>query len=107
MQYRRSRAKGATFFFTVVTHDRKKILYNEKSVSRLEKGELGVWQRRFWEHQIGNEVDFVRHVEYIHYNPVKHGLVRSPCDWPYSSFHRYVKQGIYDSDWGVWCLDGI
>ncbi len=100
MQYRRSRTKGATFFFTVVTHDRKKILYNEKSVSRLEKGALGVWQRRFWEHQIGNEVDFVRHVEYIHYNPVKHGLVRSPCDWPYSSFHRYVKQGIYDSDWG-------
>ena len=100
MQYRRSRAKGATFFFTVVTHDRKKILCNEKSVSRLEKGEQGVWQRRFWEHQIRDEVDFVRHVEYIHYNPVKHGLVRSPCDWPYSSFHRYVKQGIYDSDWG-------
>jgi len=100
MQYRRSRAKGATFFFTVVTHDRKKILCNEKSVSRLEKGEQGVWQRRFWEHQIRNEVNFVRYVEYIHYNPVKHGLVRSPCDWPYSSFHRYVKQGIYDSDWG-------
>ncbi|MDO8745448.1 MAG: hypothetical protein Q7J76_10115 [Candidatus Brocadiaceae bacterium] len=43
----------------------------------------------------------MRHVEYIHYNPVEHGLVRSPCDWPYSSFHRYVKQGIYDSDWGA------
>ena len=72
-----------------------------QSVSRLNKGEQGVWQRRFWEHQIRDEVDFTRHVEYIHYNPVKHGVVNSPNAWPYSSFHRYVKQGIYDSDWGV------
>ncbi|MBI5677728.1 MAG: transposase [Planctomycetes bacterium] len=72
-----------------------------QSTSRQNKGERGIWQRRFWEHQIRNEVDFIKHVEYIHFNPVKHGLVKSPIDWPYSSFHRYVKQGNYDSDWGV------
>ena len=67
------------------------------------KGEQAVWQRRFWEHQIRDEKDFARHVEYIHYNPVKHGLVKSPHDWAYSSFHCYVKQGIYKSDWGAGC----
>ena len=166
MQYRRSRAQGATFFFTVITYNRKRILCHEanvtlikeafqdvikrhtfrirafvllpdhihciwtlpendndfsmrwrliksyfsryckseykkfQSTSRQSKGEQGIWQRRFWEHQIRNEVDFIKHVEYIHFNPVKHGLVKSPIDWPHSSFHRYVKQGTYDSDWG-------
>ena len=71
-----------------------------QSASRQSKGEQGIWQRRFWEHQIRNEIDFTRHVEYIHFNPVKHRLVKSPIDWPYSSFHRQVKQGTYDSDWG-------
>ena len=47
------------------------------------------------------EIDITKHVEYIHFNPVKHGLVKSPVEWPYSSFHRYVKQGAYDSDWGA------
>ncbi len=69
----------------------------------LPQREQAVWQRRFWEHQIRDEHDFARHVEYIHYNPVKHGLVKSPRDWAYSSFHRYVKQGIYKSDWGTGC----
>ena len=167
MQYRRSQAQGATFFFTVVTYNRKRLLCHEanvtlikesfqhvikrhtftirafvllpdhihciwslpendnnfsmrwrlikgyfskyckseykkfQSTSRQNKGEQGIWQRRFWEHQIRNEVDFIKHVEYIHFNPVKHGLVKSPIDWPYSSFHRYVKQGTYDSDWGA------
>ena len=167
MQYRRSQTKGATFFFTVVTHKRRKILCHEANValikeafwyvlnkhpfqmrafvmlhehihciwtlpendnnfsmrwrlikgyfsrrcrdeykdlqspSRLSKGEQGIWQRRFWEHQIRDENDFVRHVEYIHYNPVKHGLVSSPYSWPYSSFHRYVKQGMYHCNWGA------
>ena len=72
-----------------------------QSTSRQSKGEQGIWQRRFWEHQIRNEVDFIKHVEYIHFNPVKHGLVKSPIEWPYSSFHRYVKQGTYDCDWGA------
>ncbi len=167
MQYRRLKAKGATFFFTVVTHRRENILCvknnarlvkeafdhikvkhpfamdtfvllpdhihcvwtlpendndfsmrwrliksyfskrvenkNEcfKSPSRASKGEHGIWQRRFWEHLIRDDDDFNKHVEYIHYNPVKHGLVKSPKDWPYSSFHRYISQGIYNSEWGA------
>ena len=52
-------------------------------------------------HQMRDENDLVRHIDYIHYNPVKHGLVNSPSAWPYSSFHRYVKQGDYDADWGA------
>jgi putative transposase len=59
----------------------------------------GVWQQRFWEHTISDARDFHRHVDYIHTNPVKHGLVDYPRDWPHSSFHRYVKTGWYESDW--------
>jgi len=68
--------------------------------SRAKKGEQAIWQRRFWEHHIRDEDDFVKHVEYIHYNPVKHGLVKAPKDWPYSSFHRYVRNGLYEGTWG-------
>src|SRR3989304_1477359 len=144
MQYRRSRTKGGSFFFTVVTHERQKILCHEgnaglvkdafrhiasqlpftmnafvllpdhihciwtlpegdsdfstrwrliksyftmrcengdrgtHTASRLKKGEQGVWQRRFWEHTIQDEDDFIRHLDYIHYNPVKHGFAQSP-----------------------------
>ncbi len=60
-----------------------------------------VWQPRFWEHVIRNEKDLIRHLDYIHYNPVKHGLCRSPCDWQYSSFQRYLKAGFYEPDWGL------
>jgi putative transposase len=66
-----------------------------QSNARLRKGEKAVWQRRFWEHQIRDEVDFVRHYDYIHFNPVRHGLVEKPQDWPYSSFHRAVREGHY------------
>jgi putative transposase len=62
-------------------------------------GELALWQRRFWEHTVRDDGDFERHVDYIHYNPVKHGLVRSVRDWPHSSFHRYVRNGILPEDW--------
>lgn len=72
-----------------------------QNLSRQHKGEQAIWQRRFWEHQIRNEADFSQHVDYIHYNPVKHGLVRAPMDWPYSSFHRYIKDGAYPADWGA------
>ncbi|MEG3967025.1 transposase [Microcoleus sp. T2B6] len=72
-----------------------------RSVSRLKKGEQAIWQRRFWEHQIRDEVDLANHVDYIHYNPVKHGLVAAPRDWEYSSFHRYVQDGSYSRDWGA------
>jgi putative transposase len=59
-----------------------------------------IWQRRFWEHQIRDEADLHRHLDYIHFNPVKHGLVATPTDWPYSTFHRYVQQGLYSPHWG-------
>jgi putative transposase len=68
---------------------------------RLKKGERGIWQRRFWEHVIRDEGDYERHVDYLHYNPVKHGHVTRVADWPYSSFLRYVQRGIYDLEWGA------
>ncbi len=167
MRYRRSQTPGATFFFTVVTYDRKRILCLEDNPERLKeamesvrtdhpftidaivllpdhlhciwtlpqgdsdfskrwmlikskftrvccdphskardpsrqkKRERNVWQRRFWEHQIRNDLDYSRHVDYIHYNPVKHGLVMAPFEWKYSSFHRYVTNGTYHRDWGA------
>ena len=71
------------------------------SSSRSQHGERGVWQRRYWEHVIPDETDFQRHCDYIHYNPVKHEHVRRPMDWRWSSFRPFVKQGVYDSDWGA------
>ncbi len=70
------------------------------SKSRQSKQERAFWQRRFWEHTIRDDKDFTKHVEYIHYNPVKHGLVKSPKDWKYSSFHNYVQAGLYNILWG-------
>jgi putative transposase len=166
VEYRRAKIEGGTFFFTVVTYNRRGFLCepenilllrqafkrviaefpfiidaivilpnhihcvwtlapgdsdfsnrwrliksyfscrcNEKykgkiSRSRQKKGEQAVWQRRFWEHQIKDEIDFARHVDYIHYNPVRHGYVEAPKDWRYSSFMLHVDKGIYDIDWG-------
>ncbi len=71
------------------------------SCSRARKRERGIWQRRFWEHTIDSDEDYVQHVNYAHYNPVKHGYVTRPIDWPYSSLHRYVKDGILSADWGI------
>jgi len=73
--------------------------------SRTRKGERGIWQRRYWEHQIRDETDYARHVDYIHYNPVKHGHVESPFDWPHSSIHRFIKEGILPPDWGASYLE--
>ncbi len=167
MEYRRSKMAGGTFFFTVVTHNRRKFLcepeniillrrgfrqvitefsfkveaivvlpnhihciwtlplednnfsnrwrliknyfsrncdvkYKGKvSTSRKKKGEYAVWQRRFWEHQIKDENDYINHVNYIHYNPVKHGYVKAPKDWQYSSFMSYVERKVYDINWGA------
>jgi putative transposase len=167
MRYRRSTAKGASFFFTVVTHNRRANLCHEANVAllretfesvttkhpftidafvllpdhlhciwtlpendnsfamrwrqiksyfsrrcldefkgqqtpaHLRKGEQAIWKRRYWEHQIRDDGDFVTHVEYIHYNPVKYGLTKSPRHWPHSTYHRYVKQDIYHVDWGA------
>jgi putative transposase len=166
MKYRRVRVPGGTYFFTVVTHDRRPFLcetenidllrnafrhvmaahpftidaiailpdhihsiwtlpsadsnfstrwrlvksyftrhcqqqyHGEISASRFDKQEQAVWQRRFWEHQIKDERDFTHHFDYIHYNPVKHGLVAAPKDWQSSSFHHHVRAGIYNLNWG-------
>lgn len=63
----------------------------------------GVWQRRFWEHTIRDVRDYERHVDYVHYNPVKHRFAACPHLWPYSSFSRWVKAGVYDADWQCAC----
>src|SRR5215216_3564354 len=71
-----------------------------RTLSKIAKRDKGIWQRRYWEHAIRDEADLERHVDYIHYNPVKHGYVSRVCDWPHSSFHRYVARGLLPSDWG-------
>ena len=70
-----------------------------RSNSRIKRGERGIWQRRYWEHLIRDDRDFERHVDYIHWNPIKHGWVKQVRDWPYSSFHAYVRRGIYPAEW--------
>jgi putative transposase len=67
---------------------------------RIQRRERGIWQRRYWEHLIKNEQDYQAHMDYVHINPVKHGLVKHVKDWPYSTFHKLAKQGIYPEDWG-------
>ncbi|HLD65725.1 MAG TPA: transposase [Pseudomonas sp.] len=69
------------------------------SVSRQSRGERSIWQRRYWEHHIRDEQDFAQHVDYIHHNPRKHGHVQCVADWPWSSFHRYVRAGLLPVDW--------
>jgi putative transposase len=165
MRYRRAKTPGGSYFFTVVTHQRRPILIKPSNVEALRKAlatvmqrhpfridafvllpdhlhciwtlppsdndfssrwrlvkssfsrtcfdqskvspararkqERGIWQQRFWEHFIRDENDFLHHVEYIHYNPVKHGLVKSPSEWPHSSFHRDVNAGDYPVTWGA------
>ena len=71
----------------------------ERNASRQKRHEAAIWQRRFWEHTIEDNEDLEEHLDYIHYNPIKHGLVERAIDWPYSSFARYVKEGIYEVDW--------
>ena len=163
--YRRIRVAGGTYFFTVVTHQRRPLFSLPANVQRLRTalrrtqsaypfridamvvlpdhlhalwtlpdddgdharrwrlaktlftqsapedvpgdrarrpGERSVWQRRYWEHLVRDDEDFRRHMDYIHYNPVKHGLVEQPGDWPYSSFRRAVERGWYPADWGAW-----
>ena len=70
-----------------------------RSKSKVAKRERGLWQRRYWEHTIRDDADFERHIDYIHFNPVKHGLVSRVGDWPFSSFHRFVERGILPLDW--------
>ena len=71
-----------------------------RSARQMAKREKGLWQRRYWEHAIRDETDLVRHIDYIHFNPVKHGHVARVRDWPHSSFHKYVARGDLPEDWG-------
>jgi putative transposase len=157
MRYRRSSTPGATYFFTLVTKDRRPLFASLEAVDLLRnafrtvratrpfdvdaivvlpdhlhclwtlpendadfatrwrliktwftkhcdqarrQGEGGIWQPRYWEHLLRDETDVIRHADYIHYNPVKHGLVASAGEWAYSSFHRFVERGVYPADWG-------
>jgi len=84
----------------IKTHFSKNIAQNERiSSSRKWKKERGIWQRRFWEHLIKDEEDYKNHLDYIHYNPVKHGYVQQAIDWQYSSFHLWFERGVYPRDW--------
>ena len=166
MRYRRPPLKGGTFFFTVVTHDRRPFLCEPKSIavlresfrkvmaahpftidaivimpdhihavwtlpaedgdfpvrwsliksgftrtcddtckgtsspSRVARKQQAVWQHRFWDHIIRNQDDMNRHLDYIHFNPMKHGLAARPVDYPYSSYSDFVSKGYYQPDWG-------
>jgi putative transposase len=168
MRYRRVRIEGATYFFTVVTHQRRPIFRDPLSVALLDEvigkirtwhpfeidaqvvlpdhlhalwtlpegdadysrrwrlikeaftrahvkrqrlrsgwdetsahqNDQAVWQRRFWEHLIRDERDFATHLDYIHLNPVQHGLTQAPGDWPHSTFSRWVARGTYEPNWG-------
>lgn len=70
-----------------------------RSLVMTRRGERGIWQRRYWEHTIRDERDFAAHVDYTHFNPVKHRLVGHPADWPHSSFHRCLASGLYPAGW--------
>lgn len=171
MKYKRLFIPGASYFFTVVTHNRRAVFNTEHSVatlkralqtvrkkrpfkidaivvlpdhihciwtlpkndtdyairwrliktwftkhcdialrvapdeSRKSKNQQAIWQHRYWEHAIRDEEDFQNHIDYIHYNPVKHGHTKLVSDWPYSSFHRYVKKGWLEDDWGAGVMD--
>ncbi|MDD1415381.1 transposase [Dolichospermum sp. ST_con] len=86
----------------VTKHYREQLtLENPISQSRQKRGEKNLWQRRFWDHLIRDEQDFMVHCDYIHYNPVKHRLCINPQDWQFSSIHRLIEQGVYPPNWGV------
>jgi putative transposase len=77
------------------------------SLTRANRHERGIWQRRFWEHTICDDKDYAAHMNYVHYNPVKHGWAGSVREWPFSSFHRLVKIGVYPLDWAGSDSDSI
>ena len=79
----------------------KKAVSRRIAPSSNVRKERMVWQRRFWEHTIRDEEDWNRHADYIHYNPVKHGLVAAPALWPWTSFHKALEKGLYDPEWGL------
>ena len=93
--------------FAVKYHFSRSLNIKDKNLSKskIKKGEKGIWQRRYWEHTILNEKDLYNHLDYIHYNPIKHSHVRNVKDWEYSSFHKFVRLGYYEPKWG--CQDDV
>ena len=77
----------------------------KQSDGRKRERRRGVWQRKYWEHTLEDAEDYEQHFDYIHNNPVKHGYVRCPVDWQWSSFHRWVRSGVYDKRWACWQSD--
>ena len=90
----------STRFRHIKTYFTQALINVKEPLSRNTRHEYNLWQRRFWEHRIRNEADLETHIAYIHYNPVKHGLVKSPIDWPFSSLISYINKGILPKDWG-------
>ncbi|MEJ2567206.1 MAG: transposase [Gammaproteobacteria bacterium] len=82
-----------------VSQSTRHLVVQAQTTSRINRREIGFSQRRYWEHLIRDDADFERHVDYVHYNPVKHKLVEQVRDWPYSTFHRYVRLGLCPKDW--------
>jgi putative transposase len=90
----------STRWQSIKTDFSKQIPHGERrSTSRTARGERGLWQRRFWEHRIRDDKDYAAHFDYVHFNPVKHGLVGHAAEWPYSSFHQAVAKGVYPQHW--------
>jgi len=84
----------------IKTQFTKSLLSMAIPLAKNARGDVNLWQKRFWEHRIRNEEDLQKHVDYVHYNPVKHGYVNKAVDWSYSSIHFYIKNGILKPDWG-------
>ena len=82
------------------TVDKQCIALETVNESRKSKREAPIWQRRFWKHTIRDQEDYNKHIDYIHFNPVKHGYVQKAIEWPWSTFHKYLSLGVYDPNWG-------
>jgi len=94
-------------WWAIKSHFTRSLLASGLSLSADHRGEYRLWQRRFWEHTIRDDSDFQKHVDYIHWNPVKHKLVQHVADWPYSSFHQYVRIGLLPPDWASSRFDDL
>ena len=83
----------------IKTQFAKNIIQSGRAIIKNHRNEYLLWQRRFWEHTIQNEIDYEQHVNYIHFNPIKHNYVKKALDWPFSTFHAYVAKGLLSRDW--------
>jgi putative transposase len=93
--------------FTDIMHSLKRNFTLDYKTAIGVSGRMQFWQRGFWDHLIRDEIDLARHLDYIHYNPVKHGLVTHPEDWQYSSFLEWKKRGVYPDRWGWAMIESI